>query len=283
LPPAPFLFSEFPLPTIRYNAPIQLLVAVRGHPFDRNAFDAIFQAMEGISATIVDQPAAAQLMNPMGMAPYDALVLYDMPGVDFDATHNKPAKVDPGDAFRAGFEALLAEGKGIVALHHALAGWPAWPAYAEALGGTFLYRPGTLRGVHKPDSGYRHQVEYTAEVVAADHPVMAGIPATFPMKDELYLGEIFEDNLTPLLRARHPFVRDGFYSATAAMEGRMFDNEGWDHDDGSSLIGWTKRAGNSPVVYLQPGDDQTTYDNPIYRRLVENAIRWVISPEARAA
>ena len=270
------------MPIIEYNAPIKLLLAVRGHAFDRNALDAMFQAMDGITATVVDQPAASQLMNPKGMAPYDALVLYDMPGLDFDATIDRPAHVDPGEAFRAGFEALLEQGKGIVALHHSLAGWPSWPGYADHLGGTFLYRPGMIHGEHKPDSGYRHGVQYLAEVVSADHPVMAGIPATFAMTDELYLGEIFEDDVTPLLRARHPFVRDGFYSATAAMEGRLFDNQGWSHPDGSNLIGWTRRAINSPLVYLQPGDDATTYDNPVYRRLVENAIRWVISPEARA-
>ncbi len=276
------------MPTIAYHAPIQTLVAVRGHPFDRTAFDAIFQGMEGISATMVDQPAAAQLMNPEGMAPYDALVLYDMPGLDFEATENRPGHVDPGDAFRAGFSALLEQGKGIVALHHALAGWPAWPDYAEALGGRFLYRPGPLRGRDRPDSGYRHDVAYTAEVVAPEHPMMAGIPPLFPMQDELYLAEMFEADVTPLLRARHAFVADAFHSAAAAMEGRMFDNEGWTHDEGSNLIGWTKRAGNSHLVYLQPGDGQTTYDNPVYRRLVENAIRWVASmsprkpPESRA-
>lgn len=270
------------MPTIAYRAPVKVLVAVRGHPFDRNALDAMFLSMEGISATMVDQPAAAQLMNPDGMRPYDALVLYDMPGMDFDVVKGRPAPVDPGQAFRDGFEALLDEGKGIVALHHALAGWPAWPAYAGYLGGTFLYRPGQVRGVEKPDSGYRHSVEYQAEVVDADHPVMAGISTTFAMHDELYLGEIFEDSVTPLLRARHPFVRDGFYSAMAAMQGHMFSNEGWAHDDGSNLIGWTKRARNSPLVYLQPGDDQTTYENMVYRRLVENAIRWVISPAARS-
>ncbi|HEY0315536.1 MAG TPA: ThuA domain-containing protein [Sphingomonas sp.] len=267
------------MPTIRYRAPLQVLVAVRGHPFDRTAFDAVFQSMDGIAATMVDQPAAAQLMNPDGMAPYDALVLYDMPGLDFDAPVDKPFPVDPGDTFRRSFEALLESGKGIVALHHALAGWPAWPAYGEALGGTFLYRPATLRGVAKPDSGYRHEVTYTAEVVAPDHPVMAGIPATFEMTDELYLGEVFAEGITPLLHAHHAFVRDGFYSATAAMEGRMFDNEGWSHDEGSNVIGWTRRAANSQVVYLQPGDDSTTYDNPVYRRLVENAIRWVAAPQ----
>lgn len=270
------------MPTIDYHAPLKILVAVRGHPFDRNAFAALFSDMEGVSATMVDQPAAALLMNPEGMAPFDVLVLYDMPGLDFAAEADKPGHIDPGEGFRAGFRALLDQGKGILALHHSLAGWPAWPDYAETLGGSFLYRPGRLRGVDRPDSGYRHEVEYTAEVVAPDHPVLAGIPATFAMKDEVYLAEIFENDVTPLLRARHAYTRDNFHSTAAAMQGRMYDNQGWEHPDGSNLIGWTKRAGNSPLVYLQPGDDYVTYDNPVYRRLVENAIRWLASPAARS-
>lgn len=269
------------MPTIDYQSPLKVLLAVRGHPFDRTALDAMFQSMEGISTTVVDQPAAAQLMNPEGMAPYDVLVLYDMPGLDFDAEYNKPAYIEPDTAFCEGFEALLDQGKGIVALHHSIAGWPAWPSYTDYLGGTFLYRPGQVRDEEKPDSGYRHKVDYVAEVVNPEHPIMAGIPASFPMNDELYLGEVFESEVTPLLRARYAYVQDNFYSATAAMEGRMFNNEGWEHAEGSNLIGWTKRAGNSPLVYLQPGDDKITYDNPVYRRLVENAIHWVISPQAR--
>jgi len=271
------------MPTIDYRAAIRVLAAVRGHPFDRTAFDAVFADMAGITVTMVDQPAAAQLMNPRGMAGYDALLLYDMPGLDFAAPETRPAYVDPGDDLRRGFQALLDQGKGIVALHHALAGWPAWPDYADHLGGAFLYRPGPMRGQLRPDSGYRHAVDYVAEIVDPDHPVTAGLPPSFAMCDELYLAEIFEDAVTPLLRARHAFTAGNFHSAAAAMEGRMFDNEGWLHPPGSNLIGWTRKAGNSPLVYLQPGDDRTTYDNPAYRRLVENAIRWVVSPEARGA
>ena len=268
------------MPTIDHHAPLQVLAAVRGHPFDRNAFAATFEDMAGISVTFVDQPAAALLMRPDLVESFDALLLYDMPGIDFGAEERGSA-IGPDAATRAGILALLDRGIGVVALHHALAGWPGWEEYAELLGGRFLYRPAPLRGAVRPDSGYRHLVSYDATTVG-EHPVLAGIPATFGLTDELYLAEVFEDSVTPLLRAGHAFERDNFFSATAAMEGRMFSNEGWSHPRGSDLIGWVKRARNSPLVYLQPGDDHVTYDDPVYRRLVENALRWVASPEARA-
>ena len=78
------------------------------------------------------------------------------------------------------------------------------------------------------------------------------------MKDELYLAEVFSNRMTPLLRARYESPASNFYSAAAAMEGRMFDNTAWEHPVGSDLIGWTCRDVNSPIVYLQPGNDRTT-------------------------
>jgi type 1 glutamine amidotransferase len=262
------------VPIVRYSAPLQVLVAVRGHPFDRTAFDAIFQSFDGIAATMVDQPAAARLMNPDGMRGFDALVLYDMPGLDFTVSSGAPRYLEPDRSFIRGFDALLEQGTGIVALHHALAGWPAWPQYGEYLGGTFLYKPASLRGRPTLDSGYAPGVDYDA-VVVADHPVTRRLPPRFALRDELYLAEIFESDVTPLLRADVPFTRDRFYSAAAAVAGRMYDNAAWDHPPGSNLIGWTRRAGNSAVVYLQPGDGPDAYDNPHVRNLIEDAIRWV--------
>lgn len=262
------------MPIIRHRAPIQCLVAVRGHPFDRSAFDAMFQAMEGISATMVDQPAAARLMNPEGMRGFDALVLYDMPGLDFEAGERAPAYLDPPNDLRAGLRALLEQGTGVVALHHALAGWPTWAEYHDWLGGQFLYHPGIVRGEPWPDSGYRHDVRYEAEVVPG-HPVTAGLPARFAMKDELYLCPTFPEGAQPLLRAGARFEREGFWSARMAVEGRMFCNEGWQHPPGSDVIGWARHALASRLVYLQPGDGPSAYGEPSYRRLVENAIRWV--------
>ena len=267
------------MPTIDHHAAIRVLAAVRGHPFDRNAFAGLFDGMDGISVTFVDQPAAALLMRPALADHFDVLLLYDMPGLDFGA--DPPASpAGPDDSLKLGLTALLDAGIGVVALHHALAGWPGWPEFADLLGGRFLYRPAELRGEARPDSGYRHAVTYQAQVVAPDHPVTRGLPSSFAMTDELYLAEVFAEDVTPLLRADHAFVRDDFYSATAAIEGRLYSNEGWEHPPGSDLIGWVKRARRSPLVYLQPGDDHVTYDNPTYRQLIENALRWAASPEA---
>ena len=267
------------MPTINYHAPLKVLAAVRGHFFDRNAYAALFDGMEGVSVTFVDQPAASLLMRPDLVDDFNVLLLYDMPGLDFHG-EVMGAPVHADQRLRDGLVALLERGIGVVATHHAAGGWPDWPGYADILGGRFLYRPGELRGTARLDSGYRHQVDYTAKVVAPDHPVMAGIPATFPLKDELYLSEVFENDVIPLLRSDYSFVKENFFSATEAMNGRMFSNEGWTHEEGSNLIGWVKRAYNSPLVYIQPGDDELTYGNPIYRKLIENAIRWAASPQA---
>lgn len=263
------------MPVVRYGETLNVLVAAKGHPYLRDPFMAMFDTLPGIASTLVEQPAASLLMNPDGMRPFDALVLYDMPGIQF-GVEGGARFVPPTESFKAGFQALLTEGRiGIVALHHAIAGWPAWPDYADALGGAFLYKPGTLRGEARLDSGYRHDVTYDVLNVAPDHPVLAGIPERFALTDELYLGEVFEDDVTPLLRSSHQFVRENFYSAHQAIQGRMFVNDGWDHPPGSNLIGWTKRAGNCPLVYLQPGDGPAAYENAHVRRLIENAIRFV--------
>lgn len=260
------------MPIIRHHAALRALVAVRGHPFDRSGFDAMFQAMDGVSATMVDQPAAALLMNPEGMRDFDVLVLYDMPGLDFEAAE-PPVFVDPPAPLQTGFRALLEQGKGVVALHHALAAWPTWAEYHEWLGGQFLYRPAMVRGALAPDSGYRHDVAYTASTLP--HPVTQGLPPHFALQDELYLAQVFVDDVVPLLTCDAPFTRDHFWSADLAVRGQMYANEGWDHPPAPPLIGWARQALASRLVYLQPGDGPGAWDNAAYRMLVHNAMRWV--------
>ena len=263
---------------------LQVFVAVKGHAFERDAFEAMFRAV-GVEPTMVDQPAAAMLLNPAAMARFDALCFYDMPGMDFRAPiAERPGFVPPEPAFQAGFEALLAQGKGIVALHHAIAGWPAWNGYRAALGGCFLYKPAIAHGAARTDSGYLGDVAYTARIAPGGHPVLAGLPETFALTDELYRMEIFDDpGLKPLLSLDSGIDPARFQSAVRAIR-RLPDDAGdpWSGPAPSPLLGWAKAAGNSPLVYLQPGDSAATYADPNYRLLIGNALRWVASAEGAA-
>jgi len=253
-----------------------ILLITKGHPYEREAFYSVFDEMEGVDWTLVEQPAAKALFAPEQAAQYDAFVCYDMPGLDF-SEEGCPRYIDPGDSFKTHFRELLNQGHGFVFLHHAIAGWPAWPEYGDTVGGRFLYSPDTVRDRPCLDSGYRHDVTHTVSVLA-EHPVTEGIPAQFEITDELYLYEVFEDEVEPLLSSNHRFEADNFYSAAkVVVEGKMFNNDGWEHPPGSQLIGWTKTVGKSRIVYLQCGDSPSAYNNPHYRRLLKNAIAWVSS------
>ena len=252
---------------------LSLLVVTKGHPFEREPFEAIFAEMEGVEFTHVEHPEAVRWLAPERAVDFDTVLFYDMPGIDF--ADGGPVYGEPPAELPGYFEALTAAGKGLVFLHHAIAGWPAWPAYGEMVGGRFCYTPQLVRGVEVPDSGYRHQVDHEIRVLR-DHPVTAGLPATFRMTDELYLYQVFDDRIEPLLASGHDFSRDNFYSAAnVVLRGQMYSNEGWEHPVGSNLVGWTRHEGNSRLVYLQGGDDPVAYADPNYRRLVRNAVFWV--------
>jgi hypothetical protein len=174
--------------------------------------------------------------------------------------------------------ALVERGMGFVAIHHALAGWPAWPAYAELLGGTFLYRPAIVRGEMRQGSAYCPEARYEVHTAGVDHPVLAGVPGQFGLVDEPYRHEVFEQDIEPLLW-RGPVDRP-YLSAAQAVR-RQPDPGTEPAAPDRAIIGWATSAGNSPVVALQPGDRAETFANAAYRALVGNALFWVASPEAR--
>ncbi|MEM6908471.1 MAG: ThuA domain-containing protein [Pseudomonadota bacterium] len=254
----------------------ELLVLSGGHPYEAEPFakliGALAEALGNWKLTHLIHPEAERAVADGAADDADALLFYDMPGYTF-ADGAVTARA-PSEAFKAALTKRFAAGKGAVALHHALAGWAQWPDWHDWLGGQFFYRPSEWRGFAVPDSGYRHDVEYTARVVH-DHPVTADLPDTFPVTDELYLCPIDEAAVTPLLRAEgFAFTRDNFYSAALAVSGDMFSRESWDHPPGSNCIGWETRALAAQLVYLQFGDGPATYSNPHVRQAIVNALRY---------
>jgi hypothetical protein len=264
---------------IKYNASFRLLTVARGHPYERDAFHALVADLEEYDVCHMEQPAAQRYLGPRAARDYDAILCYDMPGVDFTCG-DAPGLVAPANDFKESYLAMLEAGVGMVYLHHAIAAWPSWPEYADIVGGRFHYRPARLRGKQWPDSGYRHGVTHRVSRVG-EHPVTEGIPESFETTDELYLCPVFEEEVTPLLRSDYTFEDGNFYSAALAVAGAMNSREGWSHPPGGSLVGWATSRGRSPIVYLQGGDDGAAMANEHFRRLVHNAVRWVSSEDAR--
>lgn len=257
---------------------MRVALVTKGHPFDGPAFFEVFDAIADIEWTHVEHPDAIGLVQPDRAADYDVFVMYDMPGITFTRGEPPAEFHAPPPGYIEAFRALLAAGKGMVFLHHAIAGWPAWEEYASIVGGRFHYQPATLAGIDYPDSGYRHDVTHTVGVVDPDHPICAGIAPSFTITDEVYLYPVLEADVQPLMRSTYDFVDTNFYSADRAIRGSRNDRSNWHHPVGSSLVAWTKTVGASPVAYVQFGDGPATYADPNYRRIIANAIHWAGQP-----
>ena len=255
---------------------LRVMVVIGGHAFERAAFDTALRALPGVEFEYLKQPGAALRMNPRDLQGVDALLLYDIPGIDFRAAQDAPRFLAPPAEFQVGFESLLLEGVGIVALHHALAGWPAWPAYGAALGGRFRYRPALEAGSVLPESGYARNTEYGVDVVDAAHPVTRGLPPRFTLRDEPYLCEVDLARVTPLLRADARYTGARFESAARALGVPDAAAPGdWQGRTASDVVAWTRDVLASRLVYLQPGDGPMTYAQEHWRTLLGNALRWV--------
>lgn len=265
---------------------VPVLLVTGGHPFERDPFLAMFDHLGTTGAITyehVSQPDAQQRLHPDRLGGAQVVVLYDMPGLRFTRSDPPVELEPPSQEVVDGFDALLAAGVGLVVLHHAIASWPAWPRYAEIVGTRFHYAAGELWGRSWPDSGYLLDVEHTVEVLAPEHPVCAGLPPTFSLRDELYLVPPVMPGVTPLLRTTFPMSHEHFHCTDAALRGRLHEHGDWSHPDGPDLLAWTHTVGRSPVVYLQPGDGPSSYADEHVRLLLSNAIGFVAERSPFAA
>lgn len=220
-------------------SPIRVLLVTGGHDYDTNEFRALFKADPGIQVNAVTHPNAQQWFKPDRARDYDVLVSYDMWSEISDE-----AKTD--------LLQLVRGGKGFLALHHCLASYPEWEDYARLIGGQYHLKPWTQNGQAKPGSTYKHDVLVPVQVVAPNHPVTRGV-GDFTIHDEVYGGFEVKPDVTPLLRT--------------------------DHAESGPIIAWARQEGRGRVVYLQLGHDRLAYENPAYRQLVGQAIRYVAQDE----
>ncbi len=261
---------------------IEALLVTKGHSFEREPFFEMISALrrnsqcgrDAIHWTHVEHPAAQEVLHPDRAARYDVIVFYDMPGVRFTQGDPPFETYDPSEEFKDAFLSLVERGKGLVFLHHAIGGWPTWPEYAKIIGGRFHFLPGELGGQRYPGSGYRFRVAQEVTVTDPSHPIVEGLGESFKFTDEVYMFPALEDDVEPLLRSDFEFSAGNFRHGGVGFES---------HPQGTSLLGWTRRHGKSPIVFLQPGHERIAYEDPRFRKLVRNAIVWAAQQAQRYA
>ena len=223
------------------SAKLQVLIITGGHDFEPTAFFDMFKSFEDIEFTEAVQPQANQLYVTGQARRYDVIVLYDM--VQDITDEQKQAMMD---TFR--------NGQGLVVLHHALASYNDWPEYEKLIGGLYHLKAGVKDGQEIPASTFHHDVEVNVHIADPKHPVTAGLQ-DFVLRDEVYGGFTTEPSIHPLLTTDHP--------------------------QSSPVIAWSNEYGKSHVVTIQPGHDAHSWNNPNYRKLLHNAIRWVAQPDKK--
>jgi uncharacterized protein len=273
-PAAPQRFSQ------GGSGPIRVLFFSKGHDFDREGLMTMLDQLGGsITWTHVEHPAAQVFYDPANSKGYDAYLFYDAPsrGAPTPQPPNGvPGYHDPGPMAKKNFAALTQSGMGLVYLHHSPAAWNhTWPEYGEMIGMACDWgSPVIFEGKTYPNSGARGRTQQHITVLDKTSPIVAGLGDGFDINDETYLCPTDEKTV-------HPLLRTDFVNIDKNYEQRYAT--GWRYPGvGSSLAGWYKAVGKSPLVYLQNGHDSVAWQNPAYKTLVTNAIKWVITPEAKA-
>jgi type 1 glutamine amidotransferase len=267
--------------------PVRVLLVTKGHAFDHDAFLAMFEEMEDLDVTMVEQPAAQVILRPENVGPYDAVLFYDMSGIPgIGLMHDGAGDTGiPPEDYRRSIEALIHGGIGIVMLNHGTVSWPLWPLWRSISGSSFMLTEGELNGERVSGSGYRGghgpYPNPTINLAPVDpaHPVAAGLEDGFTVTDEIYLKtEKLGPKVTPLFRSDYEFVAENFTPPPLAPPEEQAD---WSHPEGSNVVVWANVAGNSPVVAADIGDSPEAFGNADFRRLLRNALKWVASADAR--
>ncbi len=215
---------------------LNALIITGGHGFQEEQFFEMFDSFEDFSYDALVFPAAFEKLNPESAEPYDALVFYDM-------------WQDINDAQKSAFIELTRQGKGLLMLHHSLLSYQGWEEYANILGGRYYTQPQVRGGVEMPAGTFQHGVRFKVHIADKTHPVTQGVE-DFEIVDETYNHFWVSDDVHVLLTTEHP--------------------------SSGPIIGWAHQYENSRVVHNQLGHDELAYKNPGYRKLVYQAIHWVV-------
>jgi type 1 glutamine amidotransferase len=213
---------------------LNVLIVTGGHGFEQEPFFKVFKDNAEITFTHATQGKTSEAYERADLLGYDVVVLYDM-----------VQKIT--ESQKAAFHSLFDKGIGLVVMHHALCSYQDWPDYERIIGGKYFMKDERRGDATIPKSDFQHDVEMPIKIVAKDHPITAGLK-DFTIFDEIYIGFRAQPDVTPLITTTQP--------------------------KSGNPLAWTRTQGKSRVVYLQLGHGPSAYNDPNYRRLVAQSIRY---------
>ena len=217
--------------------PIRILVMTGGHDYNDESFKEMLTSLgPDITYQMAEFPAAYDMFLPVNRGKYDVLVFYHM----WDKITDDQARM---------FVDCIKSGKPVVVLHHSLCAFESWPEYRNIIGGKYFLNLATVNGKEYPAGSYIHDLSFRVKIINPNHQVTKGI-SDFDIFDETYKNYYVAEDVTPLLTTDEP--------------------------TSEPVIGWTKKYGKARIVVFQSGHDTPTLENPDYRRLLKQAIEWVV-------
>ncbi len=149
-------------------------------------------------------------------------------------------------AYRKALFDFAAAGKGIIMLHPGTwYGYANWPELnAQIVGGG--------------SRGHDKIHPFDVKAVKSDHPVMAGVPASFTVEDELYYMNAEPANIPP-----------GTAKITVLAETSPSDKYKAAHPSV-----WITEHPKAKIVGIALGHDARTHDLAPYKSILTNAVKW---------
>ena len=215
---------------------IRVLLTSGGHGFEAEPFYAVFDAMPDVEYTKAELPKDAGLLKPGLEKEYDCIVMYDMV---------RGIKPEEQEAFAK----LLESGIGLVSLHHNLGAHRDWDEFRKIIGGKFCLKDQVIDGREYKQTPWSHGEQLKVTVADKKHAITQGVD-DFEIHDETYGKFYTAPGIHVLLKTDHP--------------------------KNNPDLAWTTSYGKSRVVYLMLGHDHFAYENPNFRKLVHQSIRWAV-------
>jgi type 1 glutamine amidotransferase len=213
---------------------IRVLLTVGGHAFNQKEFYAMWDSFKGIKYDKLTCPAELDKLKPGLEKQYDVIVFYDQ------MKNLKPEQ-------QKNLVDLIKGGVGVFSLHHNIGANSGWDEWANIIGALYVRSPRVIDGVQYTKAVSVDDQTFQIQVADPKHDITKGIK-DFQIVDEAYDKYYLDPRVHVILSTVHP--------------------------KNAKSVAWVTTYGKSPVFYLQLGHGPTAYNNPNFRRLVQNGIRW---------